>query len=93
MTFKKIKHNNHRQNNIHFEVCAGFMELKRLVVLVHADQDTQTAHRDPFLHTEELELITVLPALQRQRIPRHLHKCVLPQSGPLLVQQGVSLAQ
>lgn len=69
------------------------MELRRFVVLVRPNQDTQTAHRDPLLHTEELELITVLPALQRQRVPRHLHNRVLPQSRPLLVQQGVSLAQ
>ncbi|KAF3842328.1 hypothetical protein F7725_024279 [Dissostichus mawsoni] len=70
----------------------GFLELNCFVVLVHANQETQAAHRDPLLHAEQLELITVLPALQRQRILRHLHHCVLPQSSSLLVKQGVGLA-
>lgn len=64
--------------NIHLEVCTCFIELRCFMVLVHANQDTQTAHRHPFLHTEELELIMMLPALQRQWVPCHLHDCVLP---------------
>lgn len=63
------------------------------MVLVLADQHAQTANRDLIIHAEELELIAMLLALQRQQIPSHLHHCVLPQGRPLLVQQGVSLAQ
>lgn len=69
------------------------MELNRFMVLVLADQDAQTANRDLIFHAEELELIAVLLALQRQQIPSHLHHRVLPQGRPPLVQQGVSLAQ
>lgn len=69
------------------------MELMCFVVFVCTDQHTQTTHRDSLLRTEELEFIPVLPALQRQRVPRHLHNRVLTQSWPQLVLQGVSLAQ
>lgn len=77
----------------YFEVWAGLLESGSLVVLVWAHQDTHAAHRDSVLQTEELQLITVLSALQRRGIPGHLHYRVLPESRPLLVQQGVSLAQ
>lgn len=69
------------------------MKLRCLMVLVDSNQDTQTAHRDFLLHTEELELIPVLPALQRQWILGHIHQRVLPQGRPLLVQLGMGLAQ
>lgn len=69
------------------------MELGCLMVLVDPNQDAQTAHRDLFFHTEELQLIPVLPALQRKRILGHIHQCVLFESRFLLVQLGMGLAQ
>lgn len=67
-----------RDYNNHLKVCFGFVQLRGFVMFVRANQDTQTAHRYLFLHTEELKLIAVLPALQRQWITGHLHHCVLP---------------
>lgn len=69
------------------------MQLGCLVVLMCTHQHTQTANQCLLLHAEELELLPVLPALQRQRVLCDLHNRVLSQSRSLLVQEGVSLAQ
>lgn len=61
-------------------------------MFVHTDQNTQTAHRNHFLHAEELQLVPVLPALQREWIAGYIHQSVLPQSRLLPVLKGVSLA-
>lgn len=61
-------------SHIYSVVCTGFMDLSCFVVLVHADQDKQTAKRDLMLHTKELELIAVLSALRGHRVLAYLHR-------------------
>lgn len=57
------------------------MELCCFMILVHANKDAQIANRDLMLHTKELEVIMVLPALQGQQVLSYLHKCVFSEQA------------